>query len=568
MAIAARGCICLRRAFKGAVSASAQTSPPAGVRLCVVPQGPTLAAAVAALQSAPRWLAPTGPQALAELRLDRFADATPDTLAWAARELGADRLVITCRSVAEGGGVAGRALRPIAAQHALLRAAYALGVAFIDVELATVRAYPKLVAELNAPHACVAPQIEAARTRLVVSVHLGVQEPPMDDAQMAQLRGEALALGASALKIVLPGDTVAQQLQAAAWMHTPHPVPLLLLVLGQSGLWSRLLVGRTANPGPYTPVRLDTEMGVAPGQPSWADADDLYRAWAVRADTPVYGVIGWPIGHSKSPALHRAALNALAQPGIYLPFAVPQGAEFVAFVTKLAPRLGVRGLSVTLPHKAHAAQVAARKSAAVTATGAANTLIADATVPGVWAAANTDVQAAVDALITTWVPDGALGPRDGLPLAGLRLLVLGTGGVARAIVYGMACAGAKVQVWGRRPDAAAILCAALGEHIGGTGPAPVVAADLKAALMCTDVVVHCTPVGMAPNDGAHASLLSVADLSRLPEHALVFDTVYAPPLTQLLANAHQAGHRTLGGLDMLHRQAQGQCALFYAGDTA
>jgi len=497
----------------------------------------------------PRWRASAGPEALIELRLDRMADATPEALAWAAQALGPHRIIVTCRSLTEGGGVGGAVLHQPRARDALLRTAVALGVAYVDVEVHTLGQDAAVRAAVGEPHAMGA-------TRLVASYHALDHMPPV--ARLTALALDAQRLGAAALKIVVRPRDAAQELALMAWAHGPQPLPTLAIALGEGGLWSRLLVGRQRHPGPYTPVRLDEATGVAPGQPTWSAADDQYRAWRVGPNTQVFGLVGHPVGHSRSPALHAQAIAARQMDAIYLPFEVPGSLQ--QWLHLAAEALPLRGLSVTAPHKGAALGLAASLSDGARASAAVNTLVAVDGPSRRWHGDNTDAHAAAESLRAAL--RGVLAQR--------RVLILGTGGAARAVAFGLCQAGCQVAVWGRRAPAAAQLCAQLRPHLVGDGQlVPLTDEELDAALGHCEAVVHCTPVGMAgTGTEGGARLLSDRQLKRLPISAVLFDTVYAPAQTALMAAARACGLTVLGGLDMLQRQAEAQYQLFYGAAAA
>lgn len=520
-------------------------------RLAVAPSHTSLAAAAEAVTAHRLWLSPCGPKAYVELRLDRMVDADPASLRWAVRKLGAERVIVTYRSLAEGGGLHGAAVHDLAARTALLNAARALGVAYVDVELASVKADVNLRSWLTDQT-----QLCAGKPPLWVASchHLG---PMPAAAHMADLAQQAAELGAAAFKMVAGPTGGQQQAAFAAWSHGSQPLPTLAIALGAEGLWSRLLVGRQRQPGPYTLVRLDDDPGLAPGQPTWEQADSQYQLWRVGAQTAIFGVVGSPIGHSRSPALHARAIAENKLDAIYLPFEVP--GPLSAWLSGLGEILQVRGLSVTAPHKTAALKAAHFSSPAGQAAGAINTLWRPAHNPRHWHGANTDGAAAAASL-------GALFPES---LAGRRVLVLGAGGAARAAAWGMTQQQARVAVWARRSAAASALCADLQDHVPAPyAPTFVPADSLHQALGHCDAVVHCTPVGMLNAPAHHERLLDDRALRRLPQNAVVFDTVYAPAVTPLLAAAARLHCRTLGGADMLERQALGQMQLFYKAEPS
>ena len=159
-------------------------------------------------------------------------------------------------------------------------------------------------------------------------------------------------------------------------------------------------------------------------------------------ETAVYGVIADPVGHSLSPQIHNAEFGALGIDAVYVPFRVPFDTlgQFMDDV----PRLGIRGLSVTIPHKEAIAKFLTKVDPAVKGIGAVNTvLFRDDEVLGY----NTDYKAAMDCLENAL--GGAVPPGTPSPLQDKKVLVLGAGGVARAVMYGLQRRGAKTTIASR-----------------------------------------------------------------------------------------------------------------------
>jgi shikimate dehydrogenase len=235
------------------------------------------------------------------------------------------------------------------------------------------------------------------------------------------------------------------------------------------------------------------------------------------------GVTGWPVGHSRSPAMHNAALAELGLDWLYV--ALPLSPErFDATVPALAGS-GFRGLNVTVPHKSAAHRLADRRTPAVEAIGAANTLTFEE--GGGLRADNTDAGGFLDAL--------------GEPPAGQRAVVLGAGGSARAVVWALIDAGASdVSVWNRSPARARDLAADLGaRHVDHPGSA--------------DLLVNCTSVGL---DGRVSTedALATLELGGIDPPATVVDLVYGAGPTPVVRWASDRGSRVIGGLEVLVHQ--------------
>ena len=235
------------------------------------------------------------------------------------------------------------------------------------------------------------------------------------------------------------------------------------------------------------------------------------------------GVAGWPVAHSRSPAMHNAALAATGLTDWrYLKLPLPP--ERFAETVRALPAAGFRGINVTIPHKEAALALADEATPTAAAVGAANTLTF--APGGAILADNTDVPGLLEAL-----------PVDP---AGMTALVLGAGGAARATVYALRRAGAaEVLVWNRTKARAEQLVAELG---GRAVDAPEAAA----------LVVNCTSVGLSERDPTFKSLPIQADT--LGVGTYVADMVYRPGGTALLEEARRRGATVVTGLEILIAQ--------------
>jgi shikimate dehydrogenase len=247
------------------------------------------------------------------------------------------------------------------------------------------------------------------------------------------------------------------------------------------------------------------------------------------------GVLGWPVAHSRSPAIHNAALAALGMAGWrYQRLPVPPA--LFDETTRALGAAGFLGANVTIPHKHAALALADEASQAAREIGAANTLTFAA--GGTIAAENTDAPGLIAVLER--LPELPAKP---------RVLVLGAGGSARAVVWALREAGAsEVAVWNRTAERARTLARALGVR---AVPAPVPA----------DLLVNCTSVGLHVPAGVERSATDGEALNQLGltfdqvgEYSHVVDLVYRPGSTPLLAAAAAHGARTVDGLEVLVAQ--------------
>jgi 3-dehydroquinate dehydratase/shikimate dehydrogenase len=275
----------------------------------------------------------------------------------------------------------------------------------------------------------------------------------------------------------------------------------------------------------------------------------LYRWDAINANTRVYGVVGSPIMHSMSPAIHNAAFERIGHDGVYLPLLVNEGYEsFKAFMeTFLAfEPLHLSGLSVTIPHKENALRYLKEKGGRVDplaeSIGALNTIVVESgsTLRGF----STDYSAILDSITS------AMGiERE--DLADYRVAVIGAGGTGRTAVAALAHYGATVVVYNRTKERAEALAA---DFNGKSGK--VVAARMeKLCDSCCHIYINTTSVGMHPNVDATPFGERMPEFS---EGAVVFDSIYNPMETRLLREAKERGVKTISGVEMFVRQAAGQ----------
>jgi shikimate dehydrogenase len=257
---------------------------------------------------------------------------------------------------------------------------------------------------------------------------------------------------------------------------------------------------------------------------------------ALTAHTQLLGVLGDPIHHSLSPTMHNAALAELGLDYVYLAWRVA-AADLATAVAGLRA-IGVRGFSVTIPHKQAIMPLLAEITPEAAAIGAVNTVWA---TPQGWAGTNTDVAGFIAPLA---------GGRD---WSGARALVLGNGGAARAAIAGCAHLGfGAIAVVGRQATKLATLQA---DWAKSPQPPPLTVhawEDLPQCLAAVDLVVNTTPLGMGAL--AAESPLSGFELAQLPDQATVYDLIYNPRPTRLLQLAAARGLTPLDGLEMLVQQ--------------
>ena len=250
-------------------------------------------------------------------------------------------------------------------------------------------------------------------------------------------------------------------------------------------------------------------------------------------------VMGHPIAHSRSPMIHGYWLKTLGIEGAYEAKDLRPD-EFVPFISNLAAN-GYVGGNVTVPHKEAAYRAVSARDAASEAVGAVNTLWLES---GKLMGGNSDVHGFIANL-----DDRA----PGWNVAGCRALVLGAGGASRSAVYAFQQRGIEVHVVNRTLARAQELAQRFGARAYGWN-------DLAKLLPRADVLVNCTSLGMTGKEALQV------DLGPLSRSAVVYDIVYVPLETALLAQARQRGHRTVDGLGMLLQQAGFGFRKWFGGD--
>lgn len=263
----------------------------------------------------------------------------------------------------------------------------------------------------------------------------------------------------------------------------------------------------------------------------------------IDAHTGFCGVIGNPVEHSLSPAIHNAAFQQLRLNLVYLAFRVEAIGEAITGLRALG---GFRGASVTIPHKVSAIPFLDEVEPTARHIGAINTIVAN---QGKLSGYNTDATGALRAL------RGGVGP-----LAGKRVMILGSGGAARAIAFAIA---GELEITGLTLlGVDGNERSTLAKDLRSKTPLTVTEAHLDEAslgrtLPDAQVLIHCTPIGMSPKIEA-----SCVPAALLHKGLAVMDIVYNPRDTRLLKDARQAGCVTISGLEMFLHQAVAQFELW------
>jgi 3-dehydroquinate dehydratase/shikimate dehydrogenase len=411
--------------------------------------------------------------------------------------------IATCRPRAQGGAFDADP----SAQLAVLALAARAGACWVDVDGVSLAQFP--------------PRLRAAMLPPVGRIvsHHDFRRTP---ANLEALYRRLGRLGADWVKIAVTAETQRDNARLLKWTRR-HRRRVISVAMGTAGIPGRVL-GLAAGSA-LTYAAPDNTRATAPGQPTVSELRATFRAHRLNSRTRVYGLLGNPVAHSLSPALHNAAFAHARFNAVYLPFEARSPRELLDCLLALR----IAGLSVTHPHKEAILRHLDAIDPLAETIGAVNTVVVRSR--GKLFGCNTDYVGVLRTL------------QRHVELEGACVLLVGAGGAARACAFALATAGAFISVCSRRPAAARALARAVGgEHVP------------RAALRRRrfDALINCTPVGQAPNGGA--SPLRADELNA----RVVFDLVYNPIETQLLRRARRRGCRTVPGWQMLVEQGAAQ----------
>lgn len=417
-------------------------------------------------------------------------------------------ILVTCRPVSEGGRWADADPE---GRRRVLREASTLGFDLVDVEARA--GFDDVVAS-------------RAGRGLVLSWHdLGGTPADLDGlyGRMAGQRPDVVKIAVTARSVADLGRLLAFARRrgtggkARAGARAPA---LVAIAMGPLGVASRILGGACGAPFTFASAAAGRE--AAPGQPTAAALARVYRARSIGPATRIYGLVGMDVLRSLSPAVHNAAFAARGIDAVYVPL---QAESLDAFLEAL-PDLGLSGFSLTRPYKSAILPSLGSVEPEAGRSGSVNTVVVrDGSLVG----SSTD-------------GEGVLAPlRRRIEPAGRAVAIVGAGGAARAAAFALTRAGARVSLLARRPEQAAEVAAA-----AGCATAPLEAV----ARLEWDVLVNATPVG----SGAAPGGMPVPEDALRPG-AVVFDMVYEPRETPLLAAARAQGCVTIDGVEMLVAQA-------------
>ena len=430
-------------------------------------------------------------------------------------------IIATCRRRAEGGGFSG----PEENRKEMLWSALRAGASFLDLEFDSG---VLSLAERISPHADIG---------IIVSWHDMRRMPRAPEMLYKRM---SRVPNATVVKIVGTARSLSdvlevKELLGAVSESSPR---IISFAMGEPGRLSRIMALPWGSWATY--VSSGEGAQTAPGQISLPDLIGVYRVDDIDRETRFAGIIGTPLGHSLSPVIQNAAFQTHGLNYRYVPLEIARPVELKNLKT-IVRQLRLRGLSVTAPYKIKVMKYLDLVEPLARRIGAVNTIVHDGQrLVGF----NTDATGGYAALRE------ALAAQR-LKVRGLTMVVVGSGGSARAIAHAVASGGAKVIVSSRseRPGRA------LAKGVSGRWVPPG-----RLSRESYDVLINCTPVGMIGNGRSADGKLPVP--AGAIKGKLVYDLVYAPGATALLRAAARRNIPTLGGLEMLVLQGAEQYQLF------
>ena len=423
-------------------------------------------------------------------------------------------VIVTNRSKLDGGQFKGSDEDRVRT----LREALDAGADFVDIEVSTPREFLQPFLEEGDP------------SRTIISYHDFSHTPedfnPLYET-MCELPGEIV-------KIVTYARDISDNLKMFELLKRAkrENKKLIGLCMGDLGEISRVLSPLFG--GFLTFGSLETGQESAPGQIPAKTLKEIYRVNTERSEFNIYGVIGNPVSKSMGYLVHNRAFLEKSSPDIYVSFLVDNVEKFFRGFKGF-----FNGLSVTMPAKEQIMPVLDRVDETAWKIGAVNTVVKEG---GAWAGYNTDCSGAISALEVC------------TSLIGKNVLILGSGGTAKAIGYGVKEKGGKLTItYNKNKERGESLANELDcelVHARDAGTRPI------------DVLINCSPVGMNPN--VNETPFMVRDLK---EGMIVFDSVYNPLETRLLREAKSVGCKVIPGYELFINQAARQFEL-WTGQSA
>ncbi|MDR3334218.1 MAG: type I 3-dehydroquinate dehydratase [Treponema sp.] len=409
------------------------------------------------------------------------------------------------------------------------------GLAFADVDPRRNFAYVDLEEDLNVPSL-----EEAARTfgtRIIRSYH---NINGMDPDLTGHLRG-LLREGDELAKIAVMPHSLEEVVQVFKAAQETMDVDKILLCMGEFGASTRILAELLGSQISYTMVTGEPDLPIAaPGQFDPRELTELYRFRDISSKTRIFGITGYPLKATASPAFFNTVFGLENNDAVYIP--IP--ADSIRSFLHLAEIIGMAGVSVTVPHKEAILPYLAKRSAEVESIGACNTIVSD---PSGWIGSNTDAPGFSDSLLEF------IGKKN---FKGKRITIVGAGGAARAVAAEVYRLAGKALILNRNPIRARDLATPYRFLWGGLDTQ-----GINLIEKYTDIIIQTTSVGMEPDITSDPLALYT-----FKGHEVVMDVIYKPEMTAFLKRATESGCRVQNGYDMLLRQARYQYRHFMGAE--
>jgi 3-dehydroquinate dehydratase/shikimate dehydrogenase len=415
-------------------------------------------------------------------------------------------VIVTNRPEIEGGKFSG-------SEHdrlRLLQKAIDLGADYVDVEYDSIK---QIVRQRN--------------SKIIISYH-NFKETPQD---LSKIYNDICQHKPDIVKIVTYANDITDNIRIFELLNTAN-IPIISFCMGELGHISRILTRKFGGLLTFASFEMGKES--APGQLTASELSKIYHFKNINKETKLYGIIGNPVFHSMSPIIHNASFMEKGLNNVYVPLKVSSIGTFI----KEYRKMDFQGFSVTIPHKEGVLPFLDDIEPTAKKIGAINTIVRQ---DGKLVGYNTDCMAAVIAL------DNSL-RETGSTLNDKKVSIIGAGGAARAIAFGLKEKGCDITIYNRTIERA--------EKLSN---------DVKCRFkrfeeinkLDSDILINTTPIGMFPK----------ADRTPVPENILkegmiVFDAVYNPIETKLLRDASERGCHTVNGLTMFINQAAEQFRLW------
>ena len=407
---------------------------------------------------------------------------------------------------------------------------FSKGLAYAEADRRKNFAYLDIEEDLNVPSL-----EEAARTfgtRIIRSFHNlgGVDEG------LAGRMNKLRHVGDEIVKAAVYPKSLADTLRIYREAGKIRGYDKIILGMGHFGTNTRILAEKLGSCMSYVSVKDGDLRQAAPGQLDPKELVDLYRFRKLRADTRLFGILGYPLHATSSPPFFNRAFTEENINAVYVPFPSDTLESFF----ELADELNLQGVSVTVPYKEQVLPLLASRSEQVSSVGACNTMVR---TPEGWMGYNTDSRGFSDSLLDF------IGRKN---LAGKRISIIGAGGAARAVASEVFRLRGKALIVNRTLVRARRLAQPYKFICTSADPE---GAELMRKY--SDIIIQTTPVGMAPDITGDP----MPDY-RFTGNEKVMDLVYKPETTVFLRRASAAGCPVINGYDMLIRQAIYQYQFF------